>query len=67
MVVVMFEAMKAESKVAKAKLMKSGATLFQGNAADILRDTTTSAVFPAAPVTRIIAAACGSARTSGLG
>ncbi len=42
-----FEEMKAESKAAKDRLLKSGVKLFSGNAADILKDTTTSAIFPA--------------------
>lgn len=41
------DAMKEQSKVAKSRLKSSGVTLFNGNAADILKDTTTSAIFPA--------------------
>ncbi len=42
-----FGEMKAESKVAKTRLLKSGIKLFTANAADIVKDDANSAIFPA--------------------
>jgi hypothetical protein len=38
--------MKADSKLARAALLKSGVKLFAGNATDIVKDTSLHAVFP---------------------
>lgn len=38
--------MKADSKLARASLTKSGVKLFAGNATDLMKDTTLHAVFP---------------------
>jgi hypothetical protein len=63
-VVWLLQEMRANSKVARGKLLKRGPTLFAKAGADILQDATTSAVFP---VQRKVAEWMGDTRVKRIG